>query len=143
MKSVFWISFGYILYVYVGYPLVLSIAARFSQPGKKDLNWFPTVSLIIAAHNEEDVLQDKLENSLKIDYPRDRLEVIVVSDGSTDNTSTIARSFSQEGILLHEIVPRGGKTRALNLAVNTVSSDILVLSDANTMYQPDASRCSA
>lgn len=140
MKSVFWVTFGFILYVYLGYPLVLWLASRFSQPGKKDLNWFPSVPLIIAAHNEEDVLQDKLENSLKIDYPRDRLEVIVVSDGTTENTSTIARSFSQEGILLHEIVPRGGKTRALNLAVNTVSSDILVLSDANTMYQPDALR---
>ena len=140
MKLVFWISFGFILYVYIGYPLVMWIASRFSQLRKEDSNWLPTVSLIIVAHNEEDVLGEKLENSLKIDYLKDRLEITVVSDGSTDNTNAIAKSFSQDGIHLHEVVPRGGKTRALNLAVAKASSDILVLSDANTMYQPDTLR---
>ena len=122
MKSVFWVSFGFILHGLFSVSIGTVASCTIFSAEKKDLNWFPTVSLIIVAHNEKDVLQNKLENSLKIDYPRDRLEVIVVSDGSTDNMNTIARSFSQEGILLHEIVPRGGKTRALNLAVNKVSS---------------------
>jgi cellulose synthase/poly-beta-1,6-N-acetylglucosamine synthase-like glycosyltransferase len=96
--------------------------------------------LIIAAYNEEKVLREKLENCLALDYPADRLEIVVASDGSTDGTSKIAKSYSDRGVILNEINPRGGKTRALNTVIPKTSGQILVLSDANTMYRADAIR---
>jgi len=99
---------------------------------------WPVVSLIIAAHNEEAVLREKLENSLAIDYPDKRLEIIVASDGSTDATEEIARSFFERGVRLHKVLERGGKTQAQNEAVRLASGEFLVFSDANSMYEEQA-----
>ena len=140
MQTGFWILVGLIVYIYIGYPMTLSIISRFPRSVQRDEHFCPSVSLIIAAYNEEDVLREKLENSLKIDYPKDRFEIVVVSDGSTDATTAIAKSFQDKGVVLFELSPRGGKTRALNLVVNKVDSEILVFSDANTFYEPDAIR---
>ncbi len=140
MKIVFWASVALVLYVYAGYPLVLSLMARYARPTRREEDFLPSVSLIIPAYNEEKVLREKLENSLALDYPHERLEVVVVSDGSTDATNAIARSYESRGIILNEVTPRGGKTRALNLAVPKTHGEILILSDANTMYQPDTVR---
>lgn len=140
MKLVFWASLALILYVYAGYPLTLAFVARRFRPLKRDDGFLPTVSLVIAAHNEEKVLWEKLGNSLALDYPRDRLEIIVASDGSTDATNDIVKAFADRGVVLHEITPRGGKMWALNLTIPKTQGTILVLSDANTMYRPDAIR---
>lgn len=142
MKVIFWVSLALVFYTYVGYPLILVaiVALWRPRPTKQDESFLPTVSLVIAAYNEERVLQEKLENSLALDYPKERLEIVVASDGSTDATSAIARSYANQGIILHEVFPRGGKTRALNLVVPKTRGEILVLSDANTMYRPDALR---
>lgn len=140
MKFVFWISFAIVLYVYAGYPLVLAVAAWRPRPTKRNHSFFPTVSLVIAAYNEEKVIREKLENSLLLDYPKDRLEIVVASDGSVDATNDIVQDFADRGVVLHAIVPRGGKTRALNLVVPKTQGDIIVLSDANTMYRADAIR---
>ena len=140
MKIVFWMSLTIILYVYAGYPLTLAMAVWRSRPTRRDDNFFPTVSFVIAAYNEEKVIREKLENSLALDYPRDRLEIVVASDGSTDATNDIVQDFAEHGVVLHEIVPRGGKTQALNRVIPKTQGAIIVLSDANTMYQSDAIR---
>lgn len=133
-------SLTIILYVYAGYPLTLAMAAWRSRLTRRDDNFFPTVSLVIAAYNEEKVIREKLENSLALDYPKDRFEIVVASDGSTDATNDIVRDFADRGVVLHELVPRGGKTHALNRVIPKTQGAIIVLSDANTMYQPDAIR---
>jgi len=141
MEVIFWVSVGIIVYVYAGYPLILrGLTLVLHPPWKSDDDYEPMVSLVIAAHNEECVLREKLDNSLTLDYTKDRLEVVVASDGSADGTNNIARAYAGRGVVLHEIVPRGGKTRALNLVIPKTCGEILILSDANTMYRADAIR---
>jgi cellulose synthase/poly-beta-1,6-N-acetylglucosamine synthase-like glycosyltransferase len=97
----------------------------------------PTVSLIIAAYNEADSIEAKLNNIAELDYPADRLQVIIASDGSTDGTNDIIRAYSQIPLTLLEL-PRQGKAGALNEAVAVATGEVLVFSDANSMYAPDA-----
>jgi cellulose synthase/poly-beta-1,6-N-acetylglucosamine synthase-like glycosyltransferase len=140
VRLIFWLSVAICLYVYVGYPLLLCLAARRTRATTRDDRFTPSISLIIAAFNEEKVIRQKLENALGLDYPLDRLQVLVVSDGSADRTNEIVREFAGRGVLLHRMSQRGGKTRALNAAVPLTTGHILVLSDANTFYRPDALR---
>ncbi len=140
MRLIFWLAAGLIVYVYAGYPLLLAILVRRRRRTRLDEATTPTVSLVIAAHDEETVLREKLDNSLALDYPSDRLQIVVASDGSDDRTNRIAADYAARGVVLFDIRPRGGKTRALNLAIPRTSGEILVLSDANTMYRRDAIR---
>ena len=140
-QVIFWTATGLILYVYAGYPLVLKLLRSLSgeRPvGVEDIE--PKVTQIISAFNEEDVLREKIENSLALDYPRDKLEVLVISDASDDATDDIAKSFADDGVVLHRMEERGGKTLGLNKAAEIASGEILVFSDANAMYAPDAIR---
>jgi cellulose synthase/poly-beta-1,6-N-acetylglucosamine synthase-like glycosyltransferase len=98
------------------------------------------VSLIISAYNEEGVLRQKLENALALDYPRERLEILVASDGSTDGTTAIAREFAARGVVLHDYRTNRGKNAALNDSVPRARGEIIVFTDANGMYRPDALR---
>jgi len=141
MRLIFWISAGLVGYVYAGYPLALALVSRWRRRTGRDERYCPTVALVIAAHDEEAVLREKLDNSLALEYPRDRLQVVVASDGSGDRTNAIAAEYAARGVVLHDIRPRGGKTRALNIAIPRTTGDILILSDANAMYRPDAVRC--
>ena len=100
----------------------------------------PRVSVIIAAYNEERDIGAKLKNTLWLDYPRDRMEIIVASDCSTDQTDEIVRSFGAQGVILRQQPERFGKTVAQNRAVKISSGEILVFSDATTMYKRDAIR---
>ncbi|MGE0823672.1 MAG: glycosyltransferase family 2 protein [Candidatus Binatia bacterium] len=140
MIVIFWICLCVILYVYFGYPLILAALQPWARPTSRDETLLPQVSLVIAAYNEEKVIRDKLDNSLALDYPEDRREIVVASDGSTDATNTIVKDYAGRGVILHEVIPRGGKARALGLTVPNTHGDILVLSDANTIYRPDALR---
>src|SRR5690242_19236286 len=133
METFFWISAAVIFYVYAGYPAILTIMARRQRLTRLDENYLPSVALIIAAYNEEKVLREKLENSLALNYPSDRLEIVVVSDGSIDATDEIAESYGDHDVWLYRMNPRGGKTRALNTIIPKTQGEILVLSDANTM----------
>lgn len=139
---VFWGGVLTLVYQYVGYPLLLaSLAwlrpapARGSYPDEESL---PSVTLIISAYNEEEVLERKLENAVALDYPKDRLEIVVVSDGSTDRTAEIARSFAERGVVLHEYTVNRGKNLALNESMPRAKGDVIVFTDANGMYEPDA-----
>ena len=140
MRLMFWFSAAVIGYVYAGYPLALLLASRWRARTQRYEGHRPTVSLVIAAHNEEAVLREKLDNSLALDYPPDRLQIVVASDGSDDRTNAIAAEYEDRGIVLHDIRPRGGKTRALNLTIPRTTGEILILSDANAMYRADAVR---
>lgn len=136
----FWISLGLILYVYLGYPLLIRLLALILNRQVKRAPYEPTVTILISAFNEEDCIRRTLENKLWLDYPREKLEIIVVSDGSTDRTDEIVREFESHGVRMIRQEPRAGKTAALNLAAEIARGDILVFSDANSLYDRDALR---
>lgn len=135
MSTVLWISAGVILFTYAGYPLLLWLMSFFKKKkGNKSLQGLPSVSIIIAAFNEEQVLEKKLQNSFALEYPAELLQVIVVADGSTDKTVQIASSFNNV-LLLHQ-TERKGKASAINHAVSFAQNELLLLTDANTFLQP-------
>ena len=100
----------------------------------------PEVTLIVAAHNEEAVIEGKIGNSLELDYPPGRLKVVIASDGSSDATAEIVGRHQDRGIRLLDYPQRRGKSQLLNAAIAETGGEILVLSDANTDYRPDAIR---
>ncbi len=128
-------------YVYVGYPLMLAGLRLLAGRGANgDADYLPRVTLVIPAYNEIKVIRAKLENSLAIDYPRERLEIMVASDGSEDGTNEVAREFEKQGIKLQAYAPRAGKISALNRTVPLAAGEIVVLCDTNVMFLPDAIR---
>jgi cellulose synthase/poly-beta-1,6-N-acetylglucosamine synthase-like glycosyltransferase len=135
----FWVSVFLIVYTYVGFPLsVILRGLMWGHPYKqKELTASPTVSIVISAYNEAKSIGAKLDNILSMDYERDCLEVVIASDGSTDGTDAIVESYKEHGVKLLSL-PRVGKAAALNAAVEASSGDILVFSDANSMYKNDA-----
>ena len=129
------------VYTLAGYPLVLKmIRAPLRRPHRIDDGYEPSVTLLITAYNEAGILADKLTNSLQLDYPRDKLRILVVSDGSTDGTDLIAAQFADQGVELLSLSPNRGKMTALNEGFKIVFSEIVVLSDANVMYDPASIR---
>ena len=133
-------AFAGILYSYAGYPLFLWFLSRLrplrqSSPSED----FP-LSFIIAAHNEAAGIRRKLEQTLALEYPREKLQIIVASDGSSDNTDDIVREFAGQGVELVQIGGRLGKTNAQNIAVRHARGEVLVFSDATTLYDPQALR---
>jgi glycosyltransferase involved in cell wall biosynthesis len=139
-EIIFWIAVAAIAYTYVGYALLLMLVSRFrSKPVVRD-DRTPAVTVIIAAYNEERDLAQKLENTLALDYPESKLEIIVTSDCSTDRTDEIVRSFDPRGVKLHRQTERLGKTAAQNAAVEKATGEILLFSDATTQYRPDVLR---
>lgn len=135
----FWLSAIMVFLITFGYPILLLLLRGLVCHAwcQKDIE--PTVSLIIAAYNEEAVINQKLINTLALDYPREKLEIIVASDGSSDQTDEIVRLYSEQGVQLLRF-PRTGKTGIQNQAAKIVEGDILIFSDANSMYQSDAIR---
>jgi len=124
-----------ILWVYAGYPLFLLLVTHLSNGKPVRRNPIaPSVTLIISAYNEGQVIRKKLENSLALDYPRERLEVLVVSDCSDDNTDALVKAYANRGVRLLRMKKRGGKTAGLNVAVPQARGDIVIFSDANALY---------
>ncbi len=140
MEAIFWLSVAAIGYAYVGYPLLLVVLSRLRPRPVRSGHWTPSVTVIIAAYNEERDLAAKLENTLALDYPPSHLEIIVTSDCSSDRTDEIARSFAPRGVKLHRQEERHGKTAAQNAAVTKARGEIIVFSDATTHYRPDVLR---
>ncbi len=137
--GLFWGSLILIVYTYVLFPaLVFARGLVWRQP-YKSADITPHVSLVIAAYNEAQVIAEKLDNILALDYPRDRLEILIASDGSNDGTDAIVQPYTERGVRLLSL-PRQGKAGALNAAVATAIGEILVFSDANSMFAPDAIR---
>jgi cellulose synthase/poly-beta-1,6-N-acetylglucosamine synthase-like glycosyltransferase len=139
-KAIFWASSTLIAYTHVGYPALLWVLSRNRSPGRTSPSreHLPEkVTVVVAAYDEEDVIAGKVANVLEADYPRERLELIVASDGSADRTVERAREAGADLVL---DLPRGGKVRAQDQAVERASGDIVVFSDANATLAPDALR---
>ena len=129
-----------LLYAYFGYPAVIWLASRLWGRPHREAETEPTVSLLIPAHNEVAVIRAKVENSLALDYPREKLQVRVISDGSTDGTDEIVRAYEPVGVELQRVEVRAGKPNAVNQAVPFARGEILLLCDANTLFAADAVR---
>ena len=136
----FWLSVGVVLYCYAGYPLVLLLLDKFksktAEPTGDDS--CPSLCLVISAFNEEKVLRKKIENSLSLDYPRDKYSIVVASDGSTDGTVRIAEEYRAQGVRLRHWPVRAGKSAALNNVVRELRDDVVVFTDANSLFAEDA-----
>jgi glycosyltransferase involved in cell wall biosynthesis len=144
LAVVLWASLALIVYAHAGYPLLLAALARLR--GRADATpeaGLPRVSLIVAAHDEEAVIERRIENAIALDYPPERLEVIVASDGSEDRTLAVARAAAAAvgaGRVRVLDLPRRGKVRAQDTAVEEAAGDVLAFSDANALWKPDALR---
>jgi hypothetical protein len=149
LEAIFWASAGLLVYTHLGYPLLLALLVRLRDAGARrgpdhgrtpapaaDAG-LPSVSVIVAAYDEEDVIERKVRNVLALDYPRERLEVIVASDGSSDRTAEVARAAGADQVL---DLPRAGKIRAQDAAVESARGEVLAFSDANSGWDPDALR---
>lgn len=135
---IFWIAAGMVLYTYAGYPLLIAALSRLRRPPADHAGYLPPLTLIIAAYNEEAVIGAKLEQSLALDYPADRLQVIVAADGSDDRTVEIASGFTDRGVLVLHRPERAGKLAAITRAVAAATGEVIVFSDANNRYEPSA-----
>ncbi len=155
MKIAFWIAVAGLAlpaYSYLVYPALLFILSAFVQVGR-DLRYLvrrsdrrsvtprlPTVSIVIAAYNEEEVIRRTLECCLGLDYPSDRLEIIVGSDGSTDRTAAIVSEYAERGVQLLDFPERRGKVSVISDCVKSAAGEVVVFTDANTVLQPDSVR---
>src|SRR5688500_8701782 len=144
MELTFWLSIAFVAYIYVGYPIVLELWARTigrrrrRAAGAKPRMALQGVSIVVAAHNEGFRLGARLENLRSLDYPPARRQIIVVSDGSTDDTADVVSRHAPWVELV--VVPRGGKALALNAGVERAKFDIVVFADARQTFAPDALR---
>lgn len=134
----FGISILMVFYAYVGYPISLLLLSFFRERRVIKGAFFPKVSIIITVHNEAKRIEKKIENTLRIEYPKDKLQIIVSSDGSTDSTNEIVRQYEDRGILLFTLKERSGKEKAQKEALNIANGDIIIFTDAATMLDPHA-----
>ncbi len=138
-RIAFFSIIGIIVYVYAGYPLVLLVLGLFKKRHKySDSGHLPSVALIISVNNEEKIIREKIENSLELEYPEDKLRIIVASDGSVDGTNDIVKQYIERNVILKEFDCREGKSSTLNRAVLGLDDEVLIFSDANAFYKKDA-----
>ncbi len=137
-QVIFWLAAVAVLYVYAGYPALLCLIALFRRRKKPALGHTPSISILIAACNEEASIEEKLRQTLRLKYPADKLEILVLSDGSQDRTDEIVRNFADPRVRLVRIPERRGKTNAQNEGVKQASGEVLIFSDATTIYHPQA-----
>lgn len=139
MDIVFWTAAALIVYVYAGYPLLLLLVRAVAGARRTQAaDHRPPLTLIVSAYNEAGIIGEKIANSLSLDYPAERLEVLVVSDCSSDGTDEIVAAVKDPRVRLLRMAERGGKTLGLNAAVAAARGELLVFSDANAMYVHDA-----
>lgn len=143
MAFTFWAAAAALFYAYAGYPALVWLVSRLRPRAVRRGAAEPTVTVVITAYNEERDLARKLENTLALDYPEDKLEVVVASDCSNDRTDEIALSFAPCGVRLHRQTERLGKTAAQNAAVALARGEVVLFSDATTLYQKDVLRALA
>lgn len=141
MIIIFWISIFLVVYTFVGYGFFLYILVRIKRLFRKPFVFktegvLPTVTILIAAYNEEDIIEDKIENTLLLNYPKDKIQAIFITDGSSDSTAAKVAGFN-EVMLLHED-NRAGKMAAIKRAIPFIEGEITVFTDANTFLNRDA-----
>jgi len=144
LKFIYFISASIIFWAMIGYSLSLKVISKLlkNRNLKKNYSYQPTVTVMVAAHNEEKVIKDKLDNIIRLNYPKNKIEFLVSSDNSTDKTNEIVKEFIKshpiEKISLYEVKERKGKTNAQNEAQKMVKSEILVMTDANSIMDENA-----
>jgi glycosyltransferase involved in cell wall biosynthesis len=137
LKAIFWGSAAGLTWHHVGYPVTAAGLRRVRARPVRKAEIEPTVTLIVPAHNEEDVIERRVENLLELDYPADKLELVVASDGSTDRTHELVRAYDRVRLLEAE---RAGKLPTMNRAVRDTDSEVVAIGDANAIWAPDALR---
>jgi cellulose synthase/poly-beta-1,6-N-acetylglucosamine synthase-like glycosyltransferase len=138
MREVFWVSLVLIIYVYLGYPVVVFIISRFFPKKIKKEAIYPMVSIVISAYNEEKNIREKIDSLLSLDYPMEKMEILIGSDGSIDSTQDIVASFRNKNISLFSQKQRQGKPSMLNSLVSKASGEILVFTDARQLLDRDS-----
>lgn len=139
LSLIFWSAIGFIVYTYLLYPLILYVIYNFKRrPPVSDIQHQPGVSIIISAYNEENIIEEKIKNILEINYPKEKIEVLIGLDGCSDNTPEILKKYYGNFLHVIEFPNRRGKAAVLNDLVELAKSDIIVFSDANTIYESDA-----
>ena len=136
----FWISLGFVVYVYLGYPVLLFVWRALAEKPVHKVSGTPPVTIILAAHNEQETIAQKLRNCLEQDYPPDRLEIMVSLDGPTDGTEQVARQFENNRVHVLHCADHRGKTAALNAAAAAAQGEILVFVDARQRLDQQAIR---
>jgi cellulose synthase/poly-beta-1,6-N-acetylglucosamine synthase-like glycosyltransferase len=140
-KVVFWIAIAITCYVYFGYPIVLVFLSKYYRKPISRKEITPEVTLLICAYNEEEVIAAKIENSFELDYPPDKMKIVIASDGSSDRTNDIVRQYDKdERICLIDYPERRGKIGVINETIPKLTSEIVIFSNANTMCRKDAIR---
>lgn len=139
VELIFLSSLGLLFYIYFGYPLMLMLIGILAPWPVRKGSRFPSASVVIAAYNEEEIIERKLRNTLELTYPRNRLEIVIASDGSTDRTVSIARRYASQGIRVLDL-PRRGKAEALNDGVLAATGEVIVFTDANSMLETESLR---
>lgn len=142
LKIIFWVSFFIIFYSYVGYGILLWLLVKVKQLFERKIpkhpDFLPAVALVVAAYNEEEYIEEKIQNSFQLNYPADKLEIIFVTDGSTDRTPDIIRKYPNIK-LLHE-PERKGKSAAMNRSLSHIQSPFIIFCDANTLLNTECVR---
>jgi len=139
-EIIFWLTIGIISYTYFGYPVFILFLSLFINHKIHKREVEPNVTFLITAYNEEKNIAKKLKNTLSLDYPEEKLEILVASDASEDKTDQIVKEFSGRGVILHRVEGRVGKTETQNQTVKMAKGDIVIFSDATTQYKKDAIR---
>lgn len=139
METIFWISLLFLLFIYIGYGIIILLINKLINSNnnkQSQTNELPDIAVLIAAYNEEDIISEKLINTLSLNYPQDKLKIYVISDGSNDKTNEIVNAFKNVNLLWQS--DRKGKTAAINRAMPHIKEAITVFTDANVMVNPDA-----
>ena len=137
MEALFFTFLFFVAYPYFLFPMIMALLIRVKTSSWERNKYSPCISIIISVYNEEQVIREKIENSLTLEYPEDLLEILVVSDGSTDRTHEIVQSFSDPRVVLQIYSERAGKTECLNQAVPGARGEIILFTDANSMFPAD------
>lgn len=138
MIITFWVLLSLIFYCYLGYPILIALAARCSRRQTRHGHCEPTVSIVLSVWNEEDVIKKKIENLLSLDYSHEKLEILIGSDGSTDRTEEIVKQISDSRVQLFDSSVRQGKMYTINHLVDRAQNEIIVFTDARQIFEGDA-----
>ncbi|HMA96916.1 MAG TPA: glycosyltransferase family 2 protein [Polyangiaceae bacterium] len=134
----YWLSMGTVSYTYAGYPLLVVLLSKVRPKSVAKAAIQPSVSVVVAAHNEAQNIGTKIENLLALDYPKEKLQIIVASDGSTDETNSIVEAYADRGVVLVRLKQARGKPSALNEAVSCATGDVVVFCDARQRVDANA-----
>ncbi len=138
MEALFWISLVFLFYTYLGYPLLMVLWARLRREPAEKERVLPSVTVVIAVHNEQDRVRGRLENIFSQGYPQQKLDVVVVSDGCTDGTVSVLRAFDHPRLTVIELAANQGKAVALNHGVAAATGEVIVFTDSRQRFDPDA-----